>query len=182
MDLVPIRVLLTLGTKKGARMEYPDLNTACASVLNGQDWAIWADQFGGPHYDHESKMMEARNGVEHGKQYVMYLVTEEFATLAVDAFPDLVERLDEAEATAFYDERAHKQDPEEKLNENVLAAMRAKLGVEGDLTKIDKRTLSIGDKNALDPEHPAPGIVRNRRKHFSDFVETLGATILEKPE
>lgn len=182
MDLVPIKILLTLGTKPGARMEYPDFDKACASFLNGQRWEIYCDQFGGPHYDQESKMLEARNGVEHGKQYVMYLVEEGFADLAVAEFPDLVERLDDAEAEDFHDNRAHRQDPEEKLNENVLAAMRTKLGVEGDLTKIDKRTLSVGDKNALDPEHPAPGIVKNRRKHWSDFKETIGATILEKPE
>lgn len=182
MDLVPIKILLTLGTKPGARMVYPDFNSACASVLEGQDWAVYCDKFGGPHYDHESKMKEAANDVPHGQQYVMYLVEEAFADLAVAAFPDLVERLDETEAEDFHDNRAHRKDPEEKLDENVLAAMRAKLGVEGDLTKIDKRTLSIGDKNALDPEHPAPGIIRNRRKHFTDLKASLGATILEKPE
>jgi len=178
MDLVPIKVKITLGTKMGSRMQYPDFNKACANVLQGQDWAVYVDQFGGPHYDHKSPMLEHTEDVPHGEQYVMYMVKADFAKAALAAFPDLVTELTEAEAKTFHDECAHEADPEHRMNTERLNEIRARYGIQGDILSADTSGMDAADAKALDPDDVTPGIVKNRRKHFIDLKRSLNIKVV----
>jgi hypothetical protein len=72
-------------------------------------------------------------------------------------------------AKAFYDDRAHKRDPAIKEDAVTLQAIAA------------KRALAIPedqeDLDALDPDHPAPGRRRNKRKTWAAYKNAEGLTI-----
>ena len=152
---------------KAGQHQFPVFGQLPAVLASGMDWSRYVDVHGeGWHYDKVSGHRDDDPGSPFGNWDGMLLVPVEFAEQAVAAFPDIVTRLNEDEAKAFYDTRAHVHQPEFIEDTGKLQAMAAKraLGVEE----------TEADKEALDPSHPSPGIVKNPRKTWTDFKKKCG--------
>jgi hypothetical protein len=172
MELVPLKVKIGLKSENGRKSHsFPDFNQLSSSLRDDLDWSYFVDKFGGWHYDQLSGHADDDPGDDspQGNWNGMILVPNDFAQAAVAAFPTQCSILTEAEATTFYDDRAHICDPAIKEDVDVLQAISA------------KRSLSIvedqGDLDALNPDHPASGRRRNKRKTWADFKTAEGITI-----
>ena len=165
-ELAPIKIKITRGLRNGLLSNiYPDLNQIPEGIRDGMDWSYYFDTYGiGWHYDSKSGFGEADD--ENPDPHVMYgctCVPVVFAKSAAKLFPLLVEIIDEAAFEKFYNERAHAGEGEFVEDERVLQAIS------------QKRTLGMEetqqDREALDPESPKSGIVRNRNKTWEMFKE-----------
>lgn len=168
MDLVPLRI--RIGLKQGRTHDYPPFNTLPASLRDGMDWANFIDQYGGMHYDQCYGHDDSTADSPCGCWLSMVMVPREFATAAVDRWPDRCSIMSESQARQFYNDRCHVRDSEviDDLPALQSIASRRVLGIEDDAEVV----------NALDPEHPALGRRRNRRKKFDDFVSTYGINVV----
>lgn len=164
--LIPLQI--TIGQKKDGSAKYPDFSEVMKHVDPSVNWCHYVDQFGGWHYD----CCGHQDHEEHspvGQQVGMLLVPSEFADKACELFPDTCSVLTEKEAADFYDNHVCKNDPEtvEDLEElQVIAALEA-LGE--DVTE--------RKRNALDPEHPARGRRRNKRKTWTGYKQMRAVEI-----
>ena len=172
MELVPLKVKIGLKNENGKKVHgFPDFNQLSAGVRDDMDWSYFIDKFGGWHYDQLSGHADddPTNDSPQGQWNGMILVPNDFAQAAIQAFPLQCVALSEIEAQAFYDDRAHKCDPAIKEDVATLQAIVA------------KRALNIPedaeDVDALNPEHPAPGRRRNKRKTWSNYKVAEGLTI-----
>ena len=99
----------------------------------------------------------------------MLVVPEAFANAAMAMFTSDVSILNDADAGAFYDDRAHVREPAVKENLEVLQAISVKKGL-GIAPNAD-------DAKALDPTHPAAGRRNNKLKTWTDFKTHRGITM-----
>jgi len=172
MELVPLKVKIGLKNEGGKKVHgFPDFNQLSAKLRDNMDWSYFVDKFGGWHYDQLSGHADddPGNGSPQGQWNGMLLVPDDFAQAAVEAFPSQCSIVTETGAQTFYDDRAHKRDPAIKEDAVTLQAIAA------------KRALDIPadqeDTDALNPDHPAPGRRRNKRKTWSDYKSAEGFTI-----
>ncbi len=177
MDLVFIRVLIRSTPEKP--MKYPDFGALDGDVRDNQNWAVFMDRWGGQHIDKKSKMKEADDVTPMGLQHCMYAVPAKFALAAVNMFPEEVSILSEVDAAAFYDDRAHAHEDENRMDENKINYIRAKYGVEGNIFSADTKDWDAEDLKALDPEDITPGIVKNVNKKFAGFKASKDINVLE---
>lgn len=135
------------------------------------DWSYYVDRFGGWHYDKVAGHADHDPdfGSPVGMQWGVLLVPREFAEKAVELFPEVCEPIEEPAAEAFYDVRAHGHEPEmhEDLEELQKIAALEQLGE--DVTDRKRR--------ALDPDDPAPGRRRNKRKTWQQYKVQRGVEI-----
>lgn len=172
MELVPLKVKIGLKNESGKKVHgFPDFNQLPAGVRDDMDWSYFIDKFGGWHYDQLSGHADDDPGDDspQGQWNGMFLVPDNFAQAAVNAFPTQCEIVDETNAEVFYDERAHKRDPAIKEDVVTLQAIAAKRAL---LIPEDQE-----DLDALDPDHPAPGRRRNKRKTWTGYKSAEGLTI-----
>ena len=181
MELVPLKIKI-LRKAKGAKSimtnDYPDFNSLDPVLRNGLDWCHFVDQFGGWHYDKLCGFGEAddvdindpHNNPDHFCQYGCFLAPKDFAKAAIEKFPDRVFELSEELWEKFHDERAHSEEPDEIIDQNVINAINTKksLGIK----------TTTRDMDALDPEKPVPGITRNMRKRWQDVKSRRKVTII----
>lgn len=165
-SLIPLRI--RIGLKPNGHALYPTFKDALTAIGIDEDWSHYVDRFGGWHYDccgHQ----EAEPDSPVGMQWGMLCVPKAFAEKCVELFPDTCSVLTEAECEAFYNDKAHRDDPEfhEDLQElQTIAALEA-LGEDMTARKV----------KALDPDDPARGRRRNNRKFWSDYKQQRGITI-----
>jgi hypothetical protein len=169
MELVPLKV--KIGLKPGGGHQFPNFNSIDPGLRDNMDWSHYVDKFGGWHYDkvaghHDD---DTANDSPPGTWIGMLLVPDGFATAAVAQFPDTCSVYSEVDCADFYDNRAHKHEPEIKEDKEVLQAIQAKraLGIAEDQ----------GDIDALNPDHPALGRRRNKLNTFNDFKTQKGITV-----
>ncbi len=167
MELVPIKV--KIGLKNNGHHRFPSFNELASALRDNVDWSVFVDKFGGWHYDQVCGHAEEDVTSPRGNWNGMLLVPEDFANAAVAAFPDECSILTETEAEKFYEERGHIREPAIREDTERLQAIQAKgaLGIAQDQ----------GDLNALDPDHPAPGLRRNKKKTFAGFKTEQGITV-----
>lgn len=171
MDLVCLKV--RIGLRKNGEADHPDFNQLPSVKASGMDWSHYIDKQGsGWIYDKCCGHADDKPGSPRGMQWGLLLVPETFADEAAAALPLVCEKLAVADAEAFYNTHHGEQLEEYQINENVLAAIRAKR--EAGLP------LSPRDSAALDPETPEPGVRRNKARTFAGFCEHRGFKI--KPE
>ena len=161
--LVPIRVKIRVGVVGGRKQHiYPSFNNISASIRKTMDWSNYLDTHGlGWHYDKCCGFGETDDyNTEQEVWYGATCVPEDFADAAV-ALGDDVEIITELQFREFYDDRAHSHEPEESYDLNTLQAIKVKqqLG----------RGVNNSDRDAMDPDKPAPGIRRNHNKTWSLF-------------
>lgn len=170
MELVPLKVKIGLKSEGGKRLHaFPDFNQIDASLRDNMDWSYYIDKFGGWHYDQISE--HADDDVDSPKDNWdgMFCVPSDFAQAAVAMFPAQCSICIETEAEDFYDNRGHVRESEIKEDVSILQSIKAKrdLGIAEDQADID----------ALNPDHPAPGRRRNKRKTWIGFKAAEGVTI-----
>ncbi len=167
MELVALKVKIGLTSKNFHA--FPSFNSLSASVRGNVDWSIFIDRFGGWHYDQVCGHAEADVTSPRGNWNGLLFVPEDFALASVAAFPDTCSIVPEIEAEDFYNNRGHVRDAAIKEDVNVLQSIQAKvaLGVEQDQ----------GDTDALNPDHPAAGRRRNKKKTFAGFKAAQGFSV-----
>ncbi len=167
MELVPLKV--KIGLKNNGHHQFPNFNELNPALRDNVDWSVFVDKTGGWHYDQICGHAEEDVTSPHGNWNGMLLVPADFANAAVAAFPSTCAILTEVEAEKFYNERAHVREPAIKEDVETLQAIVAKtaLGVVQDQ----------GDIDALDPDHPASGRRRNKKKTFVGFKTQQGITV-----
>ncbi len=181
MDLVPLRVTITRGMVSHRPQNlYPDFDQIEDEHRRGLSWQAYVDLFGGWHYHKGGGFGETDDyNPDLFTWFGMVLVEPAFAARALELFPELVTELDEAQFAVFYDTKAHAHEPAEAVTAEVLNRIRAKYGiVGGPFTAQQIATMDPSDREALDPEHPTPGLVRNRRKTWVDFKKARGFKVV----
>jgi hypothetical protein len=161
-----------IGLKPGRGHLYPDFNSAVPLAdRNGVDWTMFIDQFGGWHYDQVAGHADhdPSNDSPRGTWIGMFCVPPSFADAAVAAFPDQCSFLNETQAKAFYQDRAHKRDP--------IVIEKAEI-----LQKIaNKRALGLpeddDDREALDPSNPTRGRITNTQKTWAQYKARRGIRV-----
>ena len=151
--LVPIRIKIT---RSGNKMIYPMFNQISGEIRHGLDWSDYLDGYGiGHHYD------KCCDFETQDFQYSITCVPKDFADAAVIKFPDLVTKLDENELQDYWDNHCHAHESEMIVANSVLEAIKLKrdLGISEDES----------DRNALNPDHHAPGVRRNQNKLWKTF-------------
>ena len=174
-ELAAIKVRIGLKTSgaKAGHHQFPDFGQLPVVIAAGMDWSRYVDVMGtGWLYDKVSGHADDDADSPFGTWYGMLLVPVEFAAQAVAKFPDTVTRLTEAECKSFYETRvtAHMPALDENLQKLQTIAAKRQIGIAETQEDID----------ALDPDHPSPGITRNPRKTWADFKKKCGLTF-KKP-
>ena len=168
MELVALKV--KIGLNDNGFHKFPAFNSLNASLRGSVDWSIFVDRFGGWHYDQVSGHDHEDTGVsERGNWNGMLMVPNDFAQAAVIAFPATCSIINETEAEDFYNNRGHIRDAEIKEDNTVLQAIAAKAA----LSIVQDQS----DTDALDPDHPASGRRRNKKKTFAGFKTEQGITV-----
>ncbi len=167
MKRVPLRVEMPKGANG---IMYPDFDQIASGLRKGLTWTEYFEVCGGWFYDKLSGHDQTDTYNPNPETWMgAVLVDAAFADEAMRLFPARCKVLTEVEFLEFHDDRCTIQQPLEHINADRLLQIRAKYGIlEGILSKDDARITALEDKQALDPEHPAPGIVRNRRKKLAD--------------
>jgi hypothetical protein len=161
-----------IGLKPNGHAKYPNFNALAAVQATGMDWAKYVDIHGlSWHYDKTSGHQEDTPDSPWGQQWGVLIVPEEFASQAVAAFPDVCARLTEAGLEAFYDEKAHAHEQDERIDLPVLEGIRAKQAI--------GRPLTPQQEKALDPDDDTPGIRKNPKRKWQDFKRLVNVTIKE---
>lgn len=172
MELVPLKVKIGLKNEGGKKIHgFPSFNDIDPALRDNLDWSYYVDKFGGWHYDQVAGHADDDPDSPVGNWNGMFLVPNDFAQAAIALFPNQCSILSEVEAETFYDARAHVRDPAIRENVGVLQAIKAKrdLGIPEEQADLD----------ALNPDHPAPGRQRNKRKTWAGFKIAEGVTIKE---
>ncbi len=149
-NLVPLKLIVGLDPVTGFA-DYPNFNLISSETRKGMDWSKFLDVHGGGmHYDktcgHKSEDVDS----PFGTQICCICVPQNFATEALNLFPDTVKELTPVEFETFYDTKAHAHEPDETIDDQALNGLNAqrtlKVAVGQDVTALDARIVK-----ALDP-------------------------------
>lgn len=181
MELVPLKIKTTKWTEHTkdnsgdhypGEIRYPDFNQISADKRQHMDWSQFIANFGEMVTDrvsgHDQEDAESPRGV----WWIMCLVPEDFALEAESLFPQLVEIVSQADAQTFYETRATINEPDEKVDVEVLQAIKLKQDLNIPLTATDN--------DAINPDKETPGVVKNKRKKMADYIATKGITIKDR--
>lgn len=174
-ELAAIKIKIGIKTSgaQAGHHQYPNFGDLACVIASGMDWARYVDVHGeGWHYDKVSGHRDDDADSPFGQQFGVLIVPEVFAAEAVARFQAIV-WMTQAECKTFYETRVTAHIPTLDEDANKLQAMAAKrqLGIEE----------TEADRDALNPDHPSPGIVRNPRKTWADFKKKCGMTFKNPP-
>ena len=177
-DLVPLKVDVGLDPVTGYH-QYPNFNLISSATRKGMDWSKYLDVHGGGmHYDKTCGHKDEAVDSPYGHQCCCMCVPQEFATEALNLFPDKITAMTPAEFETFHDVKAHAHEPDEKVDSNTLNGLNSqralKIAVAQDTTALDVKIAK-----ALDPNDIEPGITKNVRKKWSDIKVVQGITLKE---
>ena len=173
-NLVPIKVKISLHDDTGHH-KYPNFNLIDPSIRGGMDWSKYVDVRGlGWHYDQLSGHDKEDIGSPLGVQYGVLVIPEDFALAAISQFPSLCTRLNETELEDFYDNNAHIEEPDEKVDDEALKIYETKEKMKIILTPEEEAK----KLKALDPNDPEPGIKVNRNKKWAMKKADAGINII----
>jgi hypothetical protein len=115
-----------------------------------------------------------------GQQWGMMIVTEQFANEALAMYPDKVSIMTEVQAKAFWNNKANKKMPKDKVNSKSLTDFNTELTLRKSLgqntTALEARITKALDRN----DDTEEGVHKNKQKDFDDAKTHLGFTI-KKP-
>ncbi|MBT6504446.1 MAG: hypothetical protein HOK67_31625 [Deltaproteobacteria bacterium] len=115
-----------------------------------------------------------------GMQWGMMIVTEQFANEAVATFPPgIVTIMTEAEAEAFWDDKAHTHVSENQMNSQLLSDLNTELQlhINAGSPPSTINALKVKAKKALNPNDKEPGIKKHKHKKLADAKGHFGFTI-----
>lgn len=151
-----------IGLNADGTAQYPNFEKLDVIQSSPMAWTKYVDVQGmGWLYDKTSGHKDETANSPRGQQWGMLLVPAEFADQAVAMYPNECTSLTEVEAQSFFEEKAKVNEPHIKADDSVVNALRAK--------KEAGLTLTQEDLDALDPDKPNPGVVKNQEKKWSDY-------------
>ncbi len=170
MDLVPI--LVKIGLRANGHADHPDWHLL--PLAQTDDPASHMKH--GWKYDKTSGHAESTPDSPHGMQWGMVLVSELFANQALTKFPEIVTIMTEAEATAFWDDKAHGHMDEERADTDVLQGLKAERDL---LVALERSTIEVDQRIsvALDPDHAARGKRRDKTVKWATAKDHLGIVL-----
>jgi len=171
-----VAIKVKIGLKPSGRGEmwadYPDWNKlplAASTPVQNHQIVKWK-------YDKCCGHQEDSVDSPIGMQWGMMVVTEQFANEAVAMYPDTVSVMTEAEAEDFWNNKACSHIPENRANSQALTDLNSELQLRKALSQ-DTTALEEKIINALDPDNPEAGLVKDKQKKFADAKVSLGFTI-----
>jgi hypothetical protein len=167
MNLVALKVIVKLNPTDGSAL-YPNFNLISDSVRKGMDWSKYIDTNGGGwHYDKTSGHKEETADSPQGQQIACLCVPQDFATEALDYFPEVITEMTEAEFEDFHDNKAHAHEPAESVNAEVLNGHHARKLLMKSVGQ-DTVELDVQIVKALDPtDKSEQGVIINERKTWA---------------
>lgn len=174
-DLVALKLDVGLDPVTGFAA-YPNFNLISSETRKGMDWSKYLDTHGGGmHYDKACGHRETGDS-PFGHQICCMCVPQNFATEALNLFPNTVSEMTPAEFETFHDTKAHAHEPDESVDEGILNGLNAqrtlKVAVGQDVTALDAKIVK-----ALDPNDAEAGVKRNIKKSWSDAKTLQGITL-----
>jgi hypothetical protein len=157
------------GTKAG-HQSYPDFNQVSLATRKGMDWCDYIDAFGiGMQYDktcgHKNETVDS----PYGEQLCVIAVLQDFATEALALFPSELTQLTPVEFEAFYNDKAHKHEQEEIVDQEILDA----------IAKKEALGLPVPEKaDAIDVTTESRGVRKNHNRYFADLKKKVGVNIV----
>ena len=175
--LAPIKV--KIGLRPNGHADHPDWTQLPS--FSTQELVKAAVPFGWV-YDKASGHSEARTGADDwdspvGFQWGCLLVTKAFSDEAIAIFPTLISKLSEAEYQDFYDNKAMRHLPENKVDVETLQALQIELDLKEKLVQ-DTTALKAKIAKAIDPlDDTEPGIKKSMDRKWVDLKTKRGITI-----
>ena len=170
-------IKVKIGLRPNGHHDHPDFNQLPVVQASGLDWAKYVDVQGtGWHYDRISGHQDDEPGSPFGTWFGMLLIPEQFAIEAMAQFPALVTRMTEAEAQAFYDDRAHVREDEFHRDPETLTGLDNDLRLIREILKKEPlhpmakprlEEVLVELPKALDPDDPTLGVRRNLRRKWA---------------
>ena len=186
-EAVAIRVII--GLRPNGDADHPDwtiLPLAGTGTQPEREAIIKTHQIRSWVYDktsgHSSHSVDSPRGTQLG----MMLVTDTLADEAVAMWPTLVTIMTETEAEAFWDDKGHGHLNDDRLDPDQLTGLQAecdlieKMQAEfpGEPAWAGRKTACLAKmRNALDADHPSPGIRKQKTKKWVDAKVDLDFTI-----
>jgi hypothetical protein len=167
MDLVPIKV--KIGLRANGHADHPDWHKL--PLAKTEEPAHHMKH--GWKYDKTCGHAEHNAESPHGMQWGMVLVSQLFATQAVATFPGIVTIMTEAEAVAFWDDKAHGHMEEDRTDTTHLQGLKAERDLLVDLRR-NTAGIDIRISKALDPNDPAQGKRKDKQVKWSTAKGHLG--------
>ncbi len=166
-DLVALKLDVGLDAVTGFA-DYPNFNLISSETRKGMDWSKFLDVHGGGmHYDKNCGHRETGDS-PFGHQICCMCVPQNFATEALNLFPNTVSEMTPAEFETFHDVKAHAHEPDESVDEGILNGLNAqrtlKVAVGQDVTALDAKIVKALDPNDI----TEAGVKRNVKKKWAD--------------
>lgn len=148
---------VVIGIGSNGQHAYPDFNQIERAIRESMDWSVYVDKFGsGWMYDSVCGHRDHDDYSPQGSWLGFLLVPDDFAQAAIALFGDVCSIVTEEECEWFYDQRNAIAQPELNVDRDVAERLERK--------QDRGESLTTGELQALDPEHPSPGVVRNKLK------------------
>ncbi len=169
---VPIKV--SIGLRPNGHADHPDWTRLPLETIGGDrhethQYIKWRyDNTSGP----ESKLPDSPIGIQLG----MLVVSPTFADEAVAMFPNLVSKMTDAEARIFWETRANQKILAEKINTNRLQGLKVRRDLMVSLGN-STATIDLEIAKALDPNDPAPGVIKTKDKLWDDAKSHFDLTV-----
>lgn len=169
--LVPIKV--KIGLRSNGHADHPDW-TKLPMINSDSEVRQYAPS--GWLYDKSCGHQEDSVDSPMGMQWGCFLCTQEFATEAITAYPDLITQLTEAEFEDFYNNKAMAHLPEKNYNLDVLNGLKLELDLKKELNQ-NVVELSTKIAKALNENDNEEGIRKNDERYWTDYKTKKGFTI-----
>ncbi len=172
-SLVPI--LVKVFTKLDGSYDYPNFRGTLQIFKDKPGYAS-----GSIHFDKTSEATED-GGAESpvGTRLCMKLVDSEFAQQALAAFPQRVTTMTETEAESFWNNKAFAHIPSEKIDKDLIQTYKNLMVLYKELNNTAEiAKLKAKLTKALNPDDEEPGVIKDKRKVFSDMKAREGITII----
>ena len=167
--------------------DYPDFS-GLPSVVTAASGGAECEFMGGGKFDRTSCIEKATEGSPIGERWLMKIVSPSFATEAITDYPTRVFQMTEAEATEFWDDKAHGHMSDTRRDANELQALHAEFlllqdlseEAPGDQTLQDRLTaLRLHVARAIDPDDETPGIRTQRNRRWANAKEDVGGNFID---
>lgn len=171
-------LLVTFTVDETGKAPYPDFNSLQIikdSLIEPPTpgtpkWARYFDVYSAGnvtwHVDTISPINMADDDSPWGSVRKMVIIPAAFADEAVEKFSDQCKILDDTLAKAFYEDRAHINDPDEEMDVEIMQAIRLKQELGKELT--------ANQVNMIDATNDKKGIRENKLKTWAGFKTKFG--------
>lgn len=170
-QVVPIKIKIEF--QLDGKGSYPDWSKL--SIINTDDdmrYHCPTKMF----FDITCGYLDENKDSPRGMQWGCLLCTQEFATEAIQLYPEIIMQLTETEFEKFYNSKVTIDLPEKKYDINTLQGLQIELKLNKEL-KQDNTKLKSNIKKAIDPFSNDAGIKMNEIKTWKGYKKKMGFEI-----